>query len=150
MWSSCWTYPDCSASMWLPTCCESSVSSHFSLTLTIALHTISIVNCLPSTVYCLFDPDSSLSCDMTRVHLHGGLVLPLDGQHDGFDPGLVVFENDEIVYVGPAEKAPEPTDGAIIHECPDRIILPGLVNTHTHIGMSLFRNLLEDLPSSEW
>ena len=87
---------------------------------------------------------------MTRVHLHGGLVLPLDGQHDGFDPGLVVFENDEIVYVGPAEKAPEPTDGAIIHECPDRIILPGLVNTHTHIGMSLFRNLLEDLPSSEW
>jgi 5-methylthioadenosine/S-adenosylhomocysteine deaminase len=87
---------------------------------------------------------------MKRVHLHGGLVLPLDGQHNGFDPGVVVFENGEIVYVGPAAGAPEPADGAIIREYPDRIILPGLVNTHTHIGMSFFRNLLEDLPSSEW
>jgi 5-methylthioadenosine/S-adenosylhomocysteine deaminase len=63
---------------------------------------------------------------------------------------VVVFENGEIIYVGPAAGAPEPADGAIIREYPDRIILPGLVNTHTHIGMSLFRNLLEDLPSSDW
>src|SRR5712692_4628063 len=87
---------------------------------------------------------------MTSVYLRGGLILPLDGQHDGFNPGVVVFENGEITYVGPAESAPPPPDGALIHDCSDRIVLPGLVNSHTHIGMSFFRNLLEDLPSSDW
>ena len=30
------------------------------------------------------------------------------------------------------------------------LILPGLINTHTHTGMSFFRNLLEDLSSLDW
>src|SRR5712692_5305110 len=87
---------------------------------------------------------------MTSIYLRGGIVLPLDGQHDGFDPGVVVFENERITFVGPLASAPLPANGAIVRDCSDRIILPGLVNTHTHTGMTFFRNLLEDLPSAEW
>ncbi|MCZ7575357.1 MAG: amidohydrolase [Ardenticatenaceae bacterium] len=86
----------------------------------------------------------------SRTYLRGGLVLPLDERHDWFDPGVVTFAGGRITYVGPMETAPSPVGDTIVHDCSDRVILPGLVNTHTHTGMSYFRNLLEDLPSPEW
>lgn len=88
---------------------------------------------------------------MTLVYyLRGGIVVPLDGRHDWFDPGVVVLEKGQITFVGPAASAPPPTEGAVVHDCADRIIMPGLVNAHTHTGMNYFRNLLEDLTSSDW
>lgn len=87
---------------------------------------------------------------MTSVYLRGGIVVPLDGEHDWFDPGVVAFENGQITFVGPAASAPLPTADAVVHDCADRVIMPGLVNAHTHTGMNYFRNLLEDLPSADW
>ena len=87
---------------------------------------------------------------MSNVYLQGGLILPLDGQNDWFDPGVVIFEQGQITFVGPAKTAPPPVEETIIHDCSERIVLPGLVNAHTHTGMSYFRNLLEDLPSPDW
>lgn len=87
---------------------------------------------------------------MTSVYLRGGIVVPIDGQHKWFDPGIVSFENERITYVGPALGAPPPANGAVVHDCANRVIMPGLVNAHTHTGMNYFRNLLEDLPSVDW
>src|SRR5689334_14473445 len=85
---------------------------------------------------------------MAETYLRGGLVLALDGTE--FDPGVVIFEDGRITFVGPVESAPPPASGSTIHECTDRVVMPGLVNTHTHTGMSFFRGLLEDLPSADW
>ena len=87
---------------------------------------------------------------MAKFYLHGGIVLPLNGTDDWFDPGVVTFNQGEITYVGPAETAPPPDADATKIDCSERLILPGLVNTHTHTGMSFFRNLLEDLSSLDW
>jgi 5-methylthioadenosine/S-adenosylhomocysteine deaminase len=87
---------------------------------------------------------------MKSGYLHGGLVLPLDGHNDGFEPGVVIFEQGQITFVGPAETAPPPPPDAVNHDCTGQIVMPGLVNTHTHTGMTYFRNLLEDLPSADW
>ena len=87
---------------------------------------------------------------MTSIYLHGGQVLPIDGRHDWFDPGVVIVEHGRITFVGPSETAPPPADVMVTHDCSDRIVMPGLVNTHTHTGMNYFRNLVEDLPSPDW
>lgn len=87
---------------------------------------------------------------MTSVYLRGGIVVPVDGQHDWFDPGVVTFEERRITYVGAADNAPPPAPNADVRDCSDRVIMPGLVNTHTHSGMNYFRNLLEDLSSADW
>jgi 5-methylthioadenosine/S-adenosylhomocysteine deaminase len=63
---------------------------------------------------------------------------------------VVIFEQGQITFVGPLETAPLPTSEATVLDCTDRIIMPGLVNAHTHTGMTYFRNLLEDLPSTDW
>lgn len=87
---------------------------------------------------------------MSQTVLHGGLVLPLGERGDWYDPGVVIFENDRITFVGSAEEAPPPHPQATVVDCSGQIVMPGLVNSHTHTGMSYFRNLLEDLPSADW
>src|SRR5260221_5087255 len=87
---------------------------------------------------------------MREIYLRGGLVLPLDETLGQFDPVVVIFKDGKITFVGSADSAPAPASDAAVHNCSDRLILPGLINTHTHTGMSFFRNLLEDLPSADW
>lgn len=87
---------------------------------------------------------------MTQTYLHGGLVLPLDGSGDRYNPGVVCFDEGIITYSGPAAGAPAPEPDAAVFDCRERLVAPGLINTHTHTGMTYFRNLLEDLSSEAW
>jgi 5-methylthioadenosine/S-adenosylhomocysteine deaminase len=87
---------------------------------------------------------------MSQTVLHGGLVLPLDGSGEWYEPGVVCFEGAMITYVGPAEDASLPGPNAETIDCRDHLVLPGLINSHTHTGMTYFRNLLEDLPPADW
>lgn len=87
---------------------------------------------------------------MSSTHLNGGLVLTLDAQRQQFESGAVVFADGRITFVGPLATAPSPSSDSISHDCGGLLVMPGLVNTHTHTGMTYFRNLLEDLPSIDW
>lgn len=87
---------------------------------------------------------------MSQTVLYGGLVLPLDGSGDWYDPGVVCFEGTTIAYVGPAGSEPASEGDTVTIDCRGRLVLPGLVNSHTHSGMTYFRNLLEDLSPSDW
>ncbi len=80
--------------------------------------------------------------------VHGiinGIVLTMDNTLRTYDPGMVLYAGNTITYVGPHDEnliksvAPEN-----IVDAEKGIILPGFINTHTHIGMSLFRTLADD------
>ncbi len=60
--------------------------------------------------------------------------------------GTVAVENGKIVYVGPASDAPV---GQAV-ELGDALILPGLVNAHTHLELTVMRGFLEDLSFVDW
>ncbi|MEO5903364.1 MAG: amidohydrolase family protein [Gemmatimonadaceae bacterium] len=60
--------------------------------------------------------------------------------------GCVVEDVGRIVYVGPIEGAPEGDD----HVFGDAVILPGLVNSHTHLELTSMRGFLEDLCFNDW
>ncbi|MFZ4892877.1 amidohydrolase [Plantibacter sp. Mn2098] len=40
--------------------------------------------------------------------------------------------------------------GAVIHDAPGRVAIPGMINTHTHSAMTLFRGAAEDVPTASW
>ena len=66
--------------------------------------------------------------------------------------GAVVIEDDKIVDVGPTEEVMRRHSGAG-HDKIDargKIVIPGLVNSHTHISMTLLRGYADDLPLQEW
>ncbi|MDO4793022.1 MAG: amidohydrolase family protein, partial [Filifactor alocis] len=54
---------------------------------------------------------------------------------------------DRILFVG---DIPEDFSADEVLDGKDKLVMPGLVNAHTHIGMSLFRNYAEDLAFWPW
>jgi 5-methylthioadenosine/S-adenosylhomocysteine deaminase len=73
-------------------------------------------------------------------------VLTLDERGTTYAPGAVLIDGSRISYVG---APPQETSGAVIRfdGC---VLLPGLVDVHTHTPMWLFRGLTEDVPRGEW
>ena len=64
----------------------------------------------------------------------------------------VVIKGDRIENLLPASEVSrqeEYRDAEII-ELADRVLMPGLVNSHTHASMSLFRGIADDLPLMDW
>ena len=79
---------------------------------------------------------------------HGLLITMVPGSAPIPD-GVVVAVGGQITYVGPAEGAPRGGDGRVI-DAGGGAILPGLVNAHTHLAMTLFRGYADDLCLQPW
>ena len=82
--------------------------------------------------------------------ISGKYLLPMDGQGTLIEDGAVVTCGDTIVETGPATQLRARYPDA--DELADRhgLIMPGLVNIHTHAAMSCFRGLADDLPLMQW
>jgi 5-methylthioadenosine/S-adenosylhomocysteine deaminase len=89
---------------------------------------------------------------MERVDiiLSGGIVLTMNETMDAFPNGAVAIKGDSIVAVGPAEDVQAHYTAAELVLCEGQVIMPGLVNTHTHAPMALLRGLADDLRLDVW
>ncbi|MCZ7403440.1 MAG: amidohydrolase family protein [Candidatus Methanoperedens sp.] len=81
---------------------------------------------------------------MADLIIRGGRVLTMDGAI--IDNGVVVVDNGLITFVGKETK--EKADKVI--DAKGCAVMPGLINTHTHLSMTLFRGFADDLPYDEW
>jgi 5-methylthioadenosine/S-adenosylhomocysteine deaminase len=82
--------------------------------------------------------------------VQGAWVLTMNARGEVLAPGAVVLNDDEIVAVGSPEELARRYAPARVLDYPQGLILPGLVNAHTHAAMALFRGLADDLPLEEW
>jgi len=82
----------------------------------------------------------------TPLVLLADQVVTLDPSGTIHAPGAVVVEGAEIRSVGPP---PERPAGEVV-DLRGSVLLPGLVNAHTHSPMWVFRGLTEDVPRGEW
>jgi 5-methylthioadenosine/S-adenosylhomocysteine deaminase len=78
-----------------------------------------------------------------------GNVLTMDCCERKFNPGFVSIKGNRIVEVGPMEKYTAYDNLKIIDAC-GGIIMPGLINAHTHAAMTCFRGMADDLPLMTW
>jgi len=84
------------------------------------------------------------------IVVHNGIVLTVNGEFDVFRDGLVCIADGTLKRVEHrANNEPLPAARQVI-DAAGGIIMPGLVNTHTHVPMSLFRGLADDLPLADW
>jgi 5-methylthioadenosine/S-adenosylhomocysteine deaminase len=89
---------------------------------------------------------------MTRVDLLvlGGTLVTMDKERRVISDGGVAVADGRIVAVGPT------TDIVRMYTAPERVdaggklIIPGLINGHTHVPMTLFRGLADDLDLQDW
>lgn len=82
--------------------------------------------------------------------ISGAWVLTLNPEQEIYAPGAVAMQGEKIVAVGPAGELKKRFAPARELDYPQGLILPGLINAHTHAAMALFRGLADDLPLEEW
>jgi 5-methylthioadenosine/S-adenosylhomocysteine deaminase len=82
--------------------------------------------------------------------LVGGAVVTMDADWTVVLDGAVAVSAGAIVAVGPAPALAEAYDATEVRDCRGCAVLPGLVNGHTHVPMSLFRGLGADRALQSW
>lgn len=77
------------------------------------------------------------------------VVLPRAGSHDTIDCGFVATKNGVIKDIGPMSDIPYDTAVERI-DAKGCLVMPGLVNTHCHAAMTLFRGMADDMDLPVW
>ncbi len=77
-------------------------------------------------------------------------VIPVEPDNTVYDNHAVAIHNGQIIDVLPADVARQRYQAKQTLHFDDHVLMPGLVNSHTHASMSLFRGLADDLPLMDW
>jgi 5-methylthioadenosine/S-adenosylhomocysteine deaminase len=84
------------------------------------------------------------------IVIHNGVVITVNSDFDIIENGVVCITQEKLERIETrADDTPLPEAEQII-DAKGGIIMPGLVNTHTHLPMTLFRGLADDLPLAVW
>ncbi len=82
--------------------------------------------------------------------ISGDYVLPMDEALTVIKNGAVAVKGTEIVDVGNSDDILAKYDSKAVLKKEGSVILPGLINTHTHAAMVYFRGIADDLPLNNW
>ena len=77
-------------------------------------------------------------------------VVTMDAQHRVIEHGAVAVRANRIVAVGPQAAIDKQYTTAHRLDRPEAVLIPGLIDTHTHAAMSLFRGIADDLTLQDW
>ncbi|MCP4116632.1 MAG: amidohydrolase [Desulfobacteraceae bacterium] len=84
-----------------------------------------------------------------QLFIRNGILLTMAEDSSVIENGSLLVEDGEIRALGPAGSIPMPARARVI-DAAGCVVMPGLVNCHTHLPMSLFRGLADDLPLDVW
>jgi len=84
----------------------------------------------------------------TLIHAH--YVIPIQPKASVLKCHSVAIKDNKIVSILPSHEARSRFTATQSFELEHHAIMPGLINTHGHAAMSLFRGLADDLPLMEW
>jgi 5-methylthioadenosine/S-adenosylhomocysteine deaminase len=82
--------------------------------------------------------------------IHNGVIVTMNPAFEIIESGAIGIQDGKIAYLGmETPESPVPGTNKSI-DAKGCIVMPGLVNTHTHLPMTLFRGLADDLPLDRW
>ncbi|HAV77324.1 MAG TPA: amidohydrolase [Anaerolineae bacterium] len=77
-------------------------------------------------------------------------ILTMDGDLTQHPSGALAVKDDSIVAVGPEAGMKREYTAKETVDCKGRILMPGLINAHTHVPMTLLRGIADDLRLDVW
>ncbi|MFQ6137441.1 MAG: amidohydrolase family protein, partial [Candidatus Hydrothermarchaeales archaeon] len=80
------------------------------------------------------------------VIIKDALIVTMDGQRRVLKNHSIAIENGEIVEISGEIKG----EAEYIINGRRRLVMPGLINAHTHLAMTLFRGTADDVPLMKW
>ena len=82
--------------------------------------------------------------------IKGGTVVTMDGSRRVLENGSVAVESGRVVEVGKAGDVDRKFAAREVINAAGKVVIPGLINGHTHVPMTLFRGIADDLDLQEW
>src|SRR3954469_20705201 len=82
--------------------------------------------------------------------IRGGTVVTMDGSRRVIENGGIAVKDGRIVAVDTAAVMDLNYSSRQVIEAQGKVVIPGLINGHTHIPMTLFRGIADDLDLQEW
>jgi 5-methylthioadenosine/S-adenosylhomocysteine deaminase len=82
--------------------------------------------------------------------LHSRWIVPVEPEGAVLQQHALVVRDGVIVDLCPSEAAERRWRAAEVHRLDRHVLIPGLINAHTHAAMTLFRGLADDLPLRDW
>src|SRR5499427_9346604 len=82
--------------------------------------------------------------------IKGGTVVTMDNSRRVIDNGGVAVKNGRVVAVGPTAEIERAYTAREVIDTKGKVVIPGLINGHTHVPMTLFRGIADDLDLQEW
>jgi len=82
--------------------------------------------------------------------ISGGTIVTMNAEKRLIENGAVAVEKSQIVAVGTASEIAQKFTARQTINASNKVVIPGLINTHTHIPMTLFRGISDDLDLQEW
>ena len=87
------------------------------------------------------------NADILLTNAH---VLTMDENLGQYNPGALAVIGDSIAAVGPEAEIRKEYQGKETIDCGGKVLMPGLINAHTHVPMTLLRGLADDLRLDVW
>ncbi len=90
-------------------------------------------------------PLSSVANEKVDLIITDAMVLTMNQDKTVYENGTVIVDGNKIVAVGDNSLAKQYSSDTVLDVDGD-IVMPGLINTHTHVSMTVFRSLADDVP----
>ena len=82
--------------------------------------------------------------------IYADWIIPVDAQDRTLSNHAIAILDGRIIEILPSDHAECQYSALSVHKLKNHVVIPGLINTHTHAAMSLFRGLADDLPLMNW
>lgn len=88
---------------------------------------------------------SAFAVENIDILITDATVLTMNAEKTIYESGTVAIKDNKIIAVGDKNLAEQYQADKIMNVAGD-IVMPGLINTHTHVSMTVFRSLADDVP----
>ena len=82
--------------------------------------------------------------------LHARWVVPVDNKNRYLEGHCIAVHEGKIIEILDSALAAEKYSAAVNRHYENHALIPGLINSHTHAAMNLFRGLADDLSLMDW
>lgn len=80
----------------------------------------------------------------------GATIVTMNEQRDVIENGAIAITNGKVDLIGTRKIVERNSRAKRVIDATGKVIIPGLINTHTHAAMSLFRGISDDLDLNDW
>ncbi len=82
--------------------------------------------------------------------IYAGWIIPVEPENVVYEQHALAIQDGKIVAVLPSSEAVRYFSARITYRLTTHLLIPGLINTHTHAAMTLLRGFADDMPLNEW